>query len=133
MPVKLRRIDRLGLTPHVDKIFTTDTVGHNKPHPQAFLQVLEYYHAAAENCVMIGDRPPIDLMAAHELGMRTIWLQEGATSNARTHSFAYVDAEAQTMDDLPSIIASFANFHQTTAQAAQKHSSKSSKHILTTL
>jgi HAD superfamily hydrolase (TIGR01509 family) len=106
--IKLRRIEQLDLSRYFDHVFTSDAAGHNKPHPRMFLQVLEHYRLAAEDCVMIGDAPEVDLATAKELGMRTVWQKQGAPKAIRGKHFPFVDAEAETVQDLPGIIDLFA-------------------------
>ncbi len=105
LSVKHRRIEQLGLTKYFDAIFTGDAIGHNKPHPRMFMQVLEHYKIAAEDCAMIGDAPEIDLVTAKELGMRTIWAKHGVSKAKRSKHFSYVDAEIESMGELASTLA----------------------------
>lgn len=105
LPIKLRRIEQLGLTKYFDRIFTSDMAGHNKPNPRMFLQVLEHYKVCAEDCVMIGDSPEVDLATAKELGMHTIWQRQGATREQRTRRYEFVDHEVENVAELPDAIA----------------------------
>jgi putative hydrolase of the HAD superfamily len=102
--IKHARIEQLGLTKYFDHIFTSDTAGHNKPHPRMFLQVLEHYRVSAEDCVMIGDSPAIDLATSKELGMHTVWQQQCFTKGKPTTP-EYVDFEIDAITDLPHVIA----------------------------
>lgn len=102
--IKRRRIEHLGLTKYFDHIFTSDKVGHNKPHPRMFLQVLEHYKVAAEDCIMIGDNPRVDLATAKELGIHTIWQRQALNSITRAQEPEYIDAEIDEITELPDII-----------------------------
>jgi HAD superfamily hydrolase (TIGR01509 family) len=102
--IKLQRIEQLGLTKYFDTIYTSDTAGHNKPHPRTFLQVLEHYKVAAEDCVMIGDSPHIDLVTAKELGMTTVWQRQACSKLQRTKHYEYVDYEIDAITELSSVI-----------------------------
>ena len=115
--IKLRRLEQLGVLPYMDAVFTTDAVGHNKPHPRAFLQVLEHYRMSAEQAVMIGDNPPVDLQTAHELGIHTIWVQQGATTHLRRQNYAYVDVELETLEGLQATLSQL----ETKQGSVQKH------------
>lgn len=101
--IKQARIEQLGLTKYFDKIFTSDLAGHNKPNPRMFLQVLEHYRLCAEECVMIGDSPEIDLAQAKELGMHTVW-QKQSLGTKETPRYEYVDYEVHRMVELPEVI-----------------------------
>lgn len=102
--IKLARIEQLGLLKYFDHIFTSDLVGRNKPHPKMFLQVLEHYKVAAEQCVMIGDHPEVDLVTAKELGMHTVWQKQGVAKYFGGKSYEYVDYEIDSIDELTHII-----------------------------
>jgi HAD superfamily hydrolase (TIGR01509 family) len=101
LQTKLSRIEQLGLTKYFDTIFTSDMAGHNKPHPRMFLQVLEHYKVAAEECVMIGDTPNIDLSTAKELGMHTIWQKQCFGKNQPHTHYEYVDYEIERITEVP--------------------------------
>lgn len=103
--IKLQRIEQLGLTKYFDRIFTSDTAGHNKPHPRMFLQVLEHYGLAAEDCVMIGDAPHIDHVTAKELGMHTVWQKQCFGRNPPAAHPEYVDYEIDAITELPEAVA----------------------------
>lgn len=115
LAIKLRRIEQLGLTEYFDHIFTSDAVGHNKPHPRAFLQVLEHYHVCAEECVMIGDNPPTDLRTAHELGMHTIWVTQGTHVRHRNAHYEYVEHELASLSEVPHVVATLQSYREPTA------------------
>lgn len=116
--IKLQRIEQLGLTKYFEFIFTSDLVGRNKPHPKMYLQVLEHFKVAAENCVMIGDHPQIDLGTAKELGMTTIWQKQGVTRYFGSQQFPFVDYEIEHISELPALIAQIETNTPTTAAPA---------------
>jgi putative hydrolase of the HAD superfamily len=51
--------------------------GHRKPHPAPFRQALSTLGVAAEEAVMIGDRPDKDVAGATVVGMRAIRVRTG--------------------------------------------------------
>lgn len=104
LQIKLKRIEQLGLTKFFDKIFTSDMAGHNKPNPRMFLQVLEHYKACAEECIMIGDSPNVDLAPAKELGMHTIWARQGAPKEIHNNHYEFVDHIADNVIDIPAAV-----------------------------
>ena len=104
LKIKLQRIEQLGLRKYFDAIFTSDMAGHNKPNPRMFLQVLEHYKLCAEDCIMIGDSPEIDLATAKELGMSTIWQKQCLARHHVNKHFEYVDFEIESIRDLPMAI-----------------------------
>jgi len=64
-------IDHLDLAPHITALFNSAQTGYEKPHPQAFRNVLEW--AVEPDAVwMIGDNPKADVAGAEALGIPAI-------------------------------------------------------------
>ncbi|HVW08021.1 MAG TPA: HAD family hydrolase [Bryobacteraceae bacterium] len=61
-------VDGLGLTAYIDRIFNSAETSYEKPHRQAFHQVIEYCGAAW----MIGDNPVADVRGAQAAGMNAL-------------------------------------------------------------
>ncbi|MHB9130873.1 MAG: HAD family hydrolase [Armatimonadota bacterium] len=61
-------IGHLGLTEHLVAVFNSAQTGYEKPHPQAFRQVLDFI-GAADDVWMIGDNPKADIAGAEALGI----------------------------------------------------------------
>ncbi len=71
-------LDHLDVSPHLAAVFNSADTGYEKPHPQAFRNVLDSLHAA-EAVWMIGDNPRADIAGAAALGIPGILVrQEGA-------------------------------------------------------
>jgi putative hydrolase of the HAD superfamily len=64
-------VDHLGLTPHLHSLFNSAQTGYEKPHPQAFRNVLDHI-GAADAVWMIGDNPTADVAGAEALGIPAI-------------------------------------------------------------
>ena len=65
-------LERMGLTAHFDKLFVGSIFGYDKPRREFF----RYAIAEAgepEEAWMIGDNPHLDIKAASEAGLKTIW------------------------------------------------------------
>jgi len=62
----------LGMAEHVDDIVTSVDAGHLKPHPAVFEMAMHRSGAAAERCLVIGNREENDIQPALKLGMRAI-------------------------------------------------------------
>ena len=70
-----RRVDRAGLRPYLDVIFTSAVVGVRKPHPHIFAEALSALGCTAvERVLMVGDRLNADIAGAKRLGMRAAWI-----------------------------------------------------------
>ncbi|HEY3418072.1 MAG TPA: HAD family hydrolase [Armatimonadota bacterium] len=61
-------IEHLGLSPHLAAVFNSAQTGYEKPHPQAFQNVLDFT-GEAEAIWMIGDNPNADIAGAAALGI----------------------------------------------------------------
>ena len=62
----------LGMADLIDGIITSVDAGHLKPHPAVFAMAMQWAGAAAERCVVIGNREDNDIAPALALGMQTI-------------------------------------------------------------
>ncbi len=71
--IQFRKIDKLGLTPYVDYIVTSEEAGKEKPHPYIFLLALRKLGLGPESVCMIGDNYAKDIVGADRLGMDSYW------------------------------------------------------------
>ncbi len=69
-----RWLHEAGLLEHLDARVYTSDLTHMKPHPIAFLTLLDAVGIAPENAVFVGDRPRDDIAGAQAVGMRTVLL-----------------------------------------------------------
>jgi putative hydrolase of the HAD superfamily len=67
---KLRNCD---LEKYFEKIFTSETIGYNKPHPKIFQWAVSSVNAKKEDCLMIGDDQAVDIKGAADFGMDTVF------------------------------------------------------------
>lgn len=54
-----------------------DGVEYEKPHPQAFMKVLDFFNLSPNDCCMIGDNPQTDIHGAQQVGIVPILLKRG--------------------------------------------------------
>jgi putative hydrolase of the HAD superfamily len=89
-----------GLLPHLDvRVYTSDLT-HMKPHPIAFLALLDALDVRPERAVFVGDRPRDDIAGATALGMRTVLLTGRAVPAYDVEPTASLAALA----DLPALL-----------------------------
>ncbi len=67
--------DHLGLIPHFAAVYNSAQTGFEKPHPQAFRQVLEWA-LEPEAIWMIGDNYSVDILGAEEQGIPGILVRK---------------------------------------------------------
>lgn len=72
------KIQALGLNRFFDVIVTSGELGAKKPDPLIFHTALMQLGAQASESVFIGDSLMADMQPAKALGMKTIWLRNGA-------------------------------------------------------
>jgi FMN phosphatase YigB (HAD superfamily) len=80
----------LGMADLIDGIITSVDAGHLKPHPAVFELAMRWAGAAAERCVVIGNREDNDIAPALTLGMKTILVypDDPKPMNSRAHVVA---------------------------------------------
>lgn len=77
--------ENVGLAPYIDKFVFSYSRCIRKPDHRLFLEVLEYFQVAPENCLMFGDSYTADMQPAQALGMQTLWLDNKQTTGAEQH------------------------------------------------
>lgn len=72
--IQYRKIQKLGLTPYIDFLVTSEEVGVEKPHPSMFNNALAKLACAPTEALMIGDSYVKDIIGANALGISGIWI-----------------------------------------------------------
>lgn len=67
-------IDKGGFRPYLEFIISSAALGKRKPHPLIFQAALDYFGVQANQAVMIGDLLETDILGAHQIGMKSIWI-----------------------------------------------------------
>lgn len=68
-----RKLTLLGLGEIFDKIITSESVEHEKPHPHIYAHTLTETNSKPQETVMIGDSFSHDVEPAVWLGLNAIW------------------------------------------------------------
>ena len=89
--IKLQSTD---LTKYFKNIIISEHTGYKKPDVRIFQYSAESANAKPENCLMIGDSLPVDIIGAQEAGWDTIYFNPGkiAHSEKPTYEVASLDA-----------------------------------------
>ena len=66
------KVNRSGLEPFFDGVFTSDALGFKKPHPECFSKGLVLANSRADRAVMIGDDLECDVDGAIQAGWRAV-------------------------------------------------------------
>ncbi len=64
-------VAHLGLAPHVARLFNSAQTGYEKPHPEAFAQVLRVLKKP-QSVWMVGDNYQADVLGANAMGLSAI-------------------------------------------------------------
>ncbi len=65
------RIEKIGYSKYFKEIFSADIYG-SKPFKSSFQKVLQKMNATPDECIMIGDTKDKDILAANNIGMKSI-------------------------------------------------------------
>jgi FMN phosphatase YigB (HAD superfamily) len=77
-PTALGILDEAGVTDLFAAILVSDAVGWRKPAPLIFEEALRRVGVTPEQTLFVGDRADIDVLGAHQVGMRTAWINPDA-------------------------------------------------------
>lgn len=70
-------IDALGFETLMTNIVISEQVGFRKPDPEIFRLMMESLNEQPENCMFVGDHPDNDVRASHNLGMISVYKDNG--------------------------------------------------------
>ena len=68
------KIDRNGLRDYFDFIVISADVGSEKPDPLMYRMALDHFGIQPEEAVYVGDTFGKDILGAHNLGIKPIWI-----------------------------------------------------------
>jgi putative hydrolase of the HAD superfamily len=98
-------LKEIGINHLFNAHFHAENVALPKPHKDMFIAALEHSGVSASECIHIGDHPDQDIVAAKQLGMKTIW------ANILQHhwpsSLPLADHEINHLDQLSALIKSY--------------------------
>jgi len=78
----LKALKALGIDANIfDAMVCAEDISHPKPDPQPFLEATGRLSLQPTYCIVIGDRPEIDLITPKKLGMWTILVRNQSAKN----------------------------------------------------
>ena len=95
-------VHRLGLSHIFDFAFSAEDVGAPKPDLALFEHALRHTGVSASQMVYVGDDPILDVDAAKQAGLMTVWLDHGKKPQGATRP----DATISHIRELPDAIRS---------------------------
>ena len=87
--------EKLGLSPLLEVVVTSQDAGYNKPHPEIFKAALQRAGVDAAEAAYVGDQYQVDVEGANGVGMKGILLDrngyyQAITGSPRLQSLAQV-------------------------------------------
>ncbi|MGH7907972.1 MAG: HAD family hydrolase [Candidatus Binataceae bacterium] len=73
----LQIVHDTGLAPLFEAIIISAEVGLRKPNPKIFHQIAAMMHLEPREILFVGDTPRFDITGPHQVGMGTVWLNDG--------------------------------------------------------
>lgn len=97
--VQYIKLENSGLAPYFDSVVCSEELGKNKPSPDIFHYALKKANARAENSIMIGDDPEVDIVGALNAGMKAVLFDPEAL-----HQGVQGARSIQKLTDLPELL-----------------------------
>jgi len=69
---QFQKLKQCDLEKYFNEVFTSETIGYNKPHSKIFHWAVSSVNAKKEECLMIGDDQLVDITGANSYGMDTV-------------------------------------------------------------
>ncbi|GAA3957754.1 HAD-IA family hydrolase [Allohahella marinimesophila] len=95
--IQYRKILRLRLEPNISFIVSSEETGVEKPHPFMFQTGLVKLGLARDEVIMIGDSLKKDILGASFLGIRSYWLNRGASVALKLPAYSQ---EIRSLDEV---------------------------------
>jgi len=74
--IQLRKIQKLKISDYIDVLVSSEEAGSEKPHPAAFLMILNKLNVLPQDAIMVGDNMVDDIEWANYLGITTVLLSQ---------------------------------------------------------
>jgi len=103
---KIERAKISGLMKYIDVFIDSDKIHKNKPNKTFYEKILKKLDVLPHECIMVGDKPQVDLKLAKSLGMKTVWIKHGLWSESLGGTFSYVDYTITDLKQLPEVMRS---------------------------
>lgn len=70
---QFKKMKNSGLEKYFKHVFTSETIGYNKPHLKIFQWAISSVNARKEECLMIGDDQKVDIAGGNAYGIDTVF------------------------------------------------------------
>ena len=96
-------IDKGGFRSYLEFIVSSAAFGKRKPHPAIFQSALDHFHVEENQAVMVGDLMETDILGAHQIGMKSIWITRRSVETANPINVK-PDAVVSTLGEIPPLL-----------------------------
>ena len=96
----------IGINHLFDGHFHAENVARAKPYDDMFVAAMKQAGVSANECIHVGDHPEQDVLAAQQLGIKTVWAN--LLQQAWPQDLALADHEINHLDQLIAKIKQFA-------------------------
>jgi FMN phosphatase YigB (HAD superfamily) len=94
-------LERVEIKQYFDYLFTSKELAAKKPDPAFYKTILTKLNFSPDNCVAVGNDYEKDIVPAHSLGIKTVWLSPVRIPGA----YNAADVIISSMSELPSVLA----------------------------
>jgi putative hydrolase of the HAD superfamily len=91
---------KLGLTPLLQVVVTSQEAGYSKPQPEIFREAIRQAGVRAEEAIYVGDQYQVDVIGATKAGMQGILLDRGGFFKEATENLKIRNLH-QLLEHLP--------------------------------
>lgn len=98
-----RLVDNHDLRKYFEVVVISADEGIRKPDPAIFKNTLKRMGVQPENAVMVGDTLPADILGAHQMGMKSIWIARRADRSENNEVLDKIKPD-YTIHDLASLV-----------------------------
>lgn len=81
---QLSKINRIGLEPLLDRVFSSELTNHAKPAPEAFIQPCRSMNVSPAESLYVGDNYRVDINGARNAGLQAIHLNRAGSRHQGT-------------------------------------------------
>jgi putative hydrolase of the HAD superfamily len=96
-------IDKGSFRPYFEFIVSSAALGKRKPHPAIFQSALDHFQIKANQAVMVGDLMETDILGAHQIRMKSIWITRRALETASRINVK-PDAVVSALSEIPLLL-----------------------------
>lgn len=102
-PKRWEKIRCLGLEALGEMTLVAEECGCSKPHADIFVMARRALGVDAGQCVLVGDRPEVDILGPQQAGMRAVWISPKASPWSYPSAAPWKTIRA--IHELPAILA----------------------------